>query len=273
MSTLNAITSGAGGVALSGDTSGNLTLQTNNGTTAVTVDTSQNVGVGTTSPLKKLDVYLGTTGTVGQYLRNTTINLLSQIDGTTSAQFGTETSHPLLFLTGNNERMRIDSSGCVIINNTATVNGAKLFTLGNGVGMAVGYGTGSSQYRHMYMNSGDGTLYFWNPTNYAYLSAAGAWTSASDARLKKNIADIKYGLADVLKAQPRSYEMNSVEGEYVGFIAQELQQVIPEVVTGDPEKQLGVDYGSLVAVAFKAIQELNAKVDAQAAEIAALKGA
>jgi hypothetical protein len=67
-----------------------------------------NVGIGTTSPAKKLDVYEGSTGNVEQYLRNTTINLLSKIDGTTGAQFGTETSHPLVLLTANSERARID---------------------------------------------------------------------------------------------------------------------------------------------------------------------
>jgi len=103
------------------------------------------------------------------------------------------------------------------------------------------------------------------------LSAAGAWTNASDARLKKNIVDIKYGLSDVLKAKPRSYQMNDVAGDFVGFVAQELQTVIPEVVTGDAEKQLGVDYGSLVAVAFKAIQEQQAIITALTARITALE--
>jgi hypothetical protein len=148
--------------------------------------------------------------------------------------------------------------------------GAKIFTQGSGVGVAVGYGTANTEYRHLYMNSGDGTLYFFNPTNYASLSSAGAWVNASDARLKKNIIDIKYGLADVMKMQPRSYQMNDVAGDFVGFVAQELQTVIPEVVSGDPEKQLCVDYGSLVAVAFKAIQELKALNDTQAATITAL---
>jgi hypothetical protein len=55
---------------------------------------------------------------VEQYLRNTTINLLSKIDGTTSAQFGTETSHPLLLTTGNFERVRITSAGLVGIGTT-----------------------------------------------------------------------------------------------------------------------------------------------------------
>ena len=160
----------------------------------------------------------------------------------------------------------------VLVNTTSNISaGAKIFAVGSGVGIAVGYGTGSSEYRHLYMNSGDGTLYFFNDTNFASLNAAGAWTNASDARLKKNIVDIKYGLTDVLKLQPRSYQMNSVEGNFVGFIAQELKEVVPEVVNGDPEKQLGVDYGSLVAVAFKAIQEQQALITALTARITALE--
>jgi hypothetical protein len=178
----------------------------------------------------------------------------------------------IAFTEGGAEAMRINSSGSVLVNTTSNVPaGAKLFAVGNGVGIAVGYGTGSSEYRHLYMNSGDGTLYFFNDTNYASLSAAGAWTNASDARLKKNIVDIKYGLSDVLKAKPRSYQMNSVNGEFVGFIAQELKEVIPEVVSGDPEKQLGVDYGSLVAVAFKAIQEQQALITSLTARIVELE--
>jgi hypothetical protein len=125
----------------------------------------------------------------------------------------------------------------------------------------------------MYMASGANIMYFYNGSNQASLTAAGAWTNASDARLKKNIVDIKYGLSDVLKAQPRSYQMNEIEGDFIGFVAQELQAVIPEVVGGDPEKQLNVDYGSLVAVAFKAIQEQQALITQLQADVAALKGA
>jgi hypothetical protein len=105
------------GLALKTLTSGSLT-------TKVTIDSSGNVGIGTSSPAQKLDVYLGTTGTVGQYLRNTTVNLLSKIDGTTSAQFGTETSHPLLFITGNTERARFNSTGALVFaGGTTTADG------------------------------------------------------------------------------------------------------------------------------------------------------
>jgi hypothetical protein len=111
-------------------------------------------------------------------------------------------------------------------------------------------------------------LSFFNGSNEATLTNAGVWTNASDSRLKKNITNIKYGLNTVLITQPRSFERNDVEGNYIGFIAQELKEHIPEVVYG--EKQLSVDYGSLVAVAFKAIQELKAINDTQAETINAL---
>ena len=110
-----------GGTHLSFGTSGNYS----NGITneALTIDTNGNVGIGTTSPAKLLDVKEESNGTVEQYLRNTVINLLSKINGTTSAQFGTETSHPLAFLTGNTERMRIQSGGGISFNgDTAAAN-------------------------------------------------------------------------------------------------------------------------------------------------------
>jgi hypothetical protein len=257
------------------------------GTTAVTIDTSQNVGIGTTTTSNATltvnnanltsPLYIGSqsdSSSWGGFFVNgaTSSTAGNGIYGKSGASFyynvATGLNH--IWTTNGTERMRIDSGNLLVGTTSNIAANAKIFALGNGVGIAVGSGTGSTAYRHMYMNSGDGSLYFFNPTNYASLSAAGAWTNASDARLKKNIVDIKYGLADVLKAKPRSYQMNAVAGDFVGFIAQELQEVIPEVVSGDPEKQLGVDYGSLVAVAFKAIQELKQINDTQAETINAL---
>ena len=167
----------------------------------------------------------------------------------------------MAFRTDNAERVRIASNGGVLVGTTTNIAAnAKIYAQGTGVGVAIGYGTGNAEYRHAYMNSGDGALYFWGTSNYANLSTAGAWTNASDRRIKKNIVDIKYGLEDVLKMQPRSFQMKEVEGDYIGLIAQEVEEIIPEVVGGDPEKQLTLDYGSLVSVAFKAIQELEARI-------------
>jgi hypothetical protein len=247
------------------------------------------VGIGTSSPSSRVDAR--TSGITVANFQSTNANggYMTYVGGSTTyigatlAFLGSGTSsdfgivgtgaNNMVFGTSSAEKMRIDSSGNLLVGTTSNIAAnAKIFALGSGVGIAVGYATTSTAYRHLYMNSGDATLYFFNPTNYASLSPSGAWTNASDARLKKNIVDIKYGLADVLRLQPRSYQMNDVAGDFVGFVAQELQTVIPEVVTGDPEKQLGVDYGSLVAVAFKAIQEQQALIAQLQADVAALKG-
>ena len=264
-----------GGATFNGGISGNVAFDTD----TLYVDATNNrVGIGTSSPSVKLDVSgvvggsgsgfnPGTTAWVSAAFKGTGAygGGISFVDGSNGATIYAGAQN-LIFGNGATsggtlERMRIDSSGNLLINSTTTTSGlpAQLFVKGNGssgqYGIGIGYGTSALQWRVMYMNSGDGNLYFHNGNNYANLSSAGAWTNASDERLKNNIVDIKYGLDAVLNTQPRSYKMNEIAGDFIGFVAQELQTVIPEVVSGDPEVQLGVDYGSLVAVAFKAIQE------------------
>jgi len=291
-STINADTSN--GLVMTPDTSGEIKLQSA-GSDKVTIKSTGNVGIGTSSPEAKFHI-IGANGTTslssydaqtGLILENNNDSQFSIIANSANSSqlfFGDQDSelvgrirynhsgNDMQFYTNSAERMRIDSSGNLLVGNTSNIAAnAKIYAKGSGVGVAIGYGTGSAEYRHIYMNSGDGTLYFFNPTNYAYLSSAGAWTNASDERIKNNIVDIKYGLDAVLNTQPRSYKMNDVEGDFIGFVAQELQTVIPEVVSGDPEKQLGVDYGSLVAVAFKAIQELKTENDTLKSQLSDLE--
>ncbi len=94
----------------------------------------------------------------------------------------------------------------------------------------------------------------------ARVTAAGVWTNASDARLKTDIQQSKYGLAEVLKLRSVDYNMKKGGEAQVGFLAQEVQTVVPEVVNGFPGdiengETLGVAYGQLVPVLTKAIQE------------------
>ena len=134
-------------------------------------------------------------------------------------------------------------------------------TLGNAT--AIGYGT---------VVSASNTVRIGN-TSITSIGGQVAWTAASDVRIKKNIVNSKYGLETVLKLRPVEYNLLSNDLKQVGFIAQEVQKLVPEVVTGkegdiSKGEVLGITYSNLVPVLAKSIQELNAQKNE---EIAALK--
>ena len=93
------------------------------------------------------------------------------------------------------------------------------------------------------------------------------YQTASDGRLKKNVADYESALDEVAKIKVRKYEMKSAPGkEQIGFIAQELQEIFPIAVSGDPAGDvemdpMGIDYGRITPLLVKAIQELQAEIE------------
>ncbi|MFY9286945.1 MAG: tail fiber domain-containing protein, partial [Alphaproteobacteria bacterium] len=110
--------------------------------------------------------------------------------------------------------------------------------------------------------------------NGAYLDATGVWVNASDRRIKENIKPIQYGLDSVMKLKPVAYDMKGTHAKQVGFIAQDVLKVVPEVVgvPKDAEKEhYGLSYGNMVAVTVKAIQELKADNDNLRQQVVSLK--
>jgi hypothetical protein len=91
---------------------------------------------------------------------------------------------------------------------------------------------------------------------------------ASDARLKRGVADLGYGLNQLLRLRPVSWRWKSEpEGQLqLGLVAQEVETVMPELVTreADPAKPLGLNYMALLPVAVKAIQEQQKLIEQQA---------
>ena len=86
------------------------------------------------------------------------------------------------------------------------------------------------------------------------------WIDASDARLKKDIEAIHYGLKEILALQPVEYNWKSNDHASIGFIAQDVKKIIPEIVSGkegniEKGETLGLSYGNLTAVLVKAIQD------------------
>ena len=67
----------------------------------------------------------------------------------------------------------------------------------------------------------------------AKLTAAGVWTDASDVLRKKDVVDLPYGLAEVDQMQPKKYVYKHKDIDGIGFIAQEMELIIPEIVSGD----------------------------------------
>jgi hypothetical protein len=90
---------------------------------------------------------------------------------------------------------------------------------------------------------------------------SGNVTAYSDSRLKKNISTLENSLNIVNQLRGISYQRIETEGKNIGLVAQEVEQVLPEVVIKDKEGYLSIAYGNIVAVLIEAIKELNAKVD------------
>jgi hypothetical protein len=118
---------------------------------------------------------------------------------------------------------------------------------------------------------------------------ANAWTTYSDSRIKTDQRPLAYGLREIMRLQPRAYTQHSgcvEQGTFkcedekhgsaktIGFIAQEVEQVIPEAVQkpADPANQLyGMDYEKLIPVLVKATQELKSENDTLKARLLAMQ--
>ena len=96
--------------------------------------------------------------------------------------------------------------------------------------------------------------------NGAFLTTGGVWTNASDSTKKHDVKILSYGLKDIMKLHPVSYKMNGSNYQDIGFLAQEMKLVIPEIVYGE-EGQMTLSYGQLTSVLVKAMQEQQRMIE------------
>jgi len=264
-----------------------------NGTTAVTVDSSQNVGIGDSSlgAYARLSIEKSggdaairlkkTGGTALGYLAADGTNFWVGSDqGSTGKKFFVNLSAP-------DSSATIDSSGNLLVGTTSSSDssgvGIKSIYSATQPGITVtGSGsTGSGTAGYNLYSTGAGAYRFY--VTYAGVISATTTTISgiSDQRLKENIRDLDIGLDAILSLKPRKFDWKAGKGKDIkndrGFIAQEFEQIFPDLIDEwkdeppegeEPYKSVRQD---LIPVLVKAIQELSAKNDALEARIAALE--
>jgi len=88
--------------------------------------------------------------------------------------------------------------------------------------------------------------------------------SPSDLRLKEKITPVGYGLNAILEMDPVKYKYIDGDEVHLGLIAQQLQEILPEVVIDNPssdQDMLAVRYEEIIPVLIKAIQEQQRMID------------
>jgi hypothetical protein len=88
----------------------------------------------------------------------------------------------------------------------------------------------------------------------------GTLTQNSDITLKENIKPLQSQLKIVSKLNPVSYNKIGQKENEVGFIAQEVEKLLPELVCEDKDGLKSLAYGNMNAILVKAIQELEARI-------------
>ena len=254
-----------------------------NPTERLRIDSSGNVGIGLTSPSTKLHVksdaplYLiseSSTSDAGyKFVSGRTYGIFTE----------TGASAPLRFydFTASAERLRIDSSGNVLIGATSSpsasvagilltspISSASVFSIGSSTSNATIIG---------FVN-GNGTI-----GSISTTANATAYNTSSDHRLKTNLEPISNGIAR-LKQLPvyRFNWLSDANGNKVdGFVAHEAQAIVPECVTGEKDAvdadgnsiYQGIDQSKIVPLLTAALKEAIAKIETLEAKVAALEAA
>jgi hypothetical protein len=193
-------------------------------------------------------------------------------------------THAYTNANASSEYMRIDSSGNLLVGTTGlgTVGLSSGFQI-TPSGAMYSASTGDSVFSR---RSTDGTVITFRRDTTSVGSidvttTATSYVTSSDYRLKNTIAPMTGALAKVALLKPCTYKWNSSGSNGQGFIAHELQAVVPDCVTGDKDavdedgnpKYQGVDTSFLVATLTAAIQEQQTLITTLTARITALESA
>jgi hypothetical protein len=259
-----------------------------NSTEKMRIDSSGNVGIGTSSPGGRLHVQTATSATVIQ-LTNSSGTSEWQQNGNDLFFSNYNASGAAIFRTNGAERMRIDSDGRVLVGTSdsavsATNNG---FFIDRSTSISQSAPSANANCVLYKPASAAQTAFMFFNTDNTFIASitqngnsAVSYNTTSDYRLKNDVTPIENALDKVALLKPVNWKWK-VDGSHgEGFIAHELAEVIPYAVSGKKDAvdkegkpvHQGVDTSFLVATLTAAIQELSAKVDTLQAKLNTLKG-
>ena len=267
------------------------------------IDANGNLGLGDSSPANFSGYVVASladsTGAILDFKTTGSEGVFARIQGAVNnGLFITnEQAYPIAFNTNATERMRIDGSGNLLINQTSSnlTYGKLQVSDGSasaGHGGIVGFfdtdvSVGSSNVIQVLWFSGDNdatggvfTRFRDGNSIMGQIEAANgtqvSYGVSSDERLKENIVDASSQLNTIKNIKVREFDWKANGYHEVGMIAQELHTVIPSAVQegGDDlsEEPWGVDYSKLTPYLIKAVQEQQEQIDALQSEINILKG-
>ena len=286
-----------------------LLLQTNGTTTAVTIDTNQNFGLGVTPSAwaggyKSVDNQGGSFASSGSpgilVLSNNSYNngtnwiYKASSYATDYVQINSEHRWRIAAsgTAGNaitfTQPMTLDVSGNLLVgqpslstsNAGVSITGSG-YTLGPGfINATVASSTNAASNLNIY-STGAGAYRFYVDMGGTVHATSIVITAISDERLKENVRDIDTALSTIMALKPRRYDWKEGKGldkkNAAGFIAQEFEQVFPDSVGLSKAGEDGIEYKNinyeeLIPTLTKAIQEQQALITQLQADVTALKG-
>ena len=271
--------------------------------TRMTIDSSGNVGIGTTSPSYRLsskqsgNTGAASLGVVSINSANDTFvgigyDSASDTNRVFASYISTGAFKPISFWTSDLQRMQIDTSGNLLVG-TVTSGSSRFVVSGNGssnrVAKILGNTAGDVGTAGMLISKFDNN----NSTSQVFLqfsinndtiangqingngANAAAFGTWSDARLKQNIVDLPSQLANICALRPVNFDYIESEGggHQTGFVAQEIHNIYPDAVGKRSDGMLTVTgWSKTEARLVKAIQEQQALITNLTTRLTALEG-
>jgi hypothetical protein len=246
----------------------------------MTLDASGNLGIGTTSPIANSRLTLAATAGNALIIQKRTdseqaggglIGVGSDDVIDAAIYLGNGSDQVVTLWNAGAERARIDSSGNLLIGTISTTgNGFVVQPNGSDTNVPLIDTRGNSSSNSLasirvYSTSLNQDQFYvgYGGTVYARSTSI---SGLSDQREKENIRPLETGLSQVLALQPRRFDWKNGQGANVaGFVAQEVQNVLPELIDeynlNDSEKRLALKMGDMIPTLVKAIQEQQAIIE------------